>query len=85
MRIYYTVWKNEELEYVVVGFKRRIPVELFERWYASQSVYRKVNHIPTAEELEDEYICLQDAADILGISREKLAKIARTEEIELYI
>lgn len=26
-------------------------------------------------------ICLQDAADLLGISREKLAKIARSEEI----
>lgn len=33
------------------------------------------------QELDEEYICLQDAADILGISREKLAKIARTEEI----
>lgn len=77
----YTVWKNEGLEYVVVDFKRRIPVEAFERWYAAQSVYRKVDHIPTADELEDEYIWLQDAADIPGISREKLAKIARTEEI----
>lgn len=77
----YAVWKNEGLEYVVVDFKRRIPVEVFERWYAGQSVYRKVDHIPTTDELEDEYICLQDAADILGISREKLAKIARSEEI----
>lgn len=40
----YAVWKNEELEYVVVDFKRRIPVELFERWYAGQSVYRKVSN-----------------------------------------
>lgn len=77
----YTVWKNENLEYVVVDFVRRIPADVFERWYADQSVYHKVDHIPTVDELEDEYICLQDAADILGISREKLAKIARTEEI----
>ena len=41
----------------------------------------KVTHIPTAEALENDYICLQDAADLLGISREKLAKIARSEEI----
>lgn len=66
---------------VVVDFKRRIPLEVFERWYADQSAYRKVNHIHTPEELGEEYICLQDAADILEISREKLAKIARTEEI----
>lgn len=52
-----------------------------EEKYADQDVYRKVTHIPTAEELEKDYICLQDAADLLGISREKLAKIARREEI----
>ena len=64
-----------------MDFVRRIPVDIFEKWYADQDVYRKVPHIPTAEELENDYICLQDAADLLGISREKLAKIARSEEI----
>ena len=73
-------WK-EKLEYITVDFVRRIPVDIFEKWYADQDVYRKVTHIPTAEELENDYICLQDAADLLGISREKLAKIARSEEI----
>lgn len=77
----YDIWKNEKLEYITVDFVRRIPVDIFEKWYADQDVYRKVKHIPTAEELENDYICLQDAADLLGISREKLAKIARSEEI----
>ena len=77
----YDIWKNEKLEYITVDFVRRIPVDIFEKWYADQDVYRKVTHIPTAEELENDYICLQDAADLLGISREKLAKIARSEEI----
>ena len=77
----YDIWKNEKLEYITVDFVRRIPVDIFEKWYADQDVYRKVTHIPTAEELEKDYICLQDAADMLGISREKLAKIARCEEI----
>ena len=77
----YDVWKNEKLEYITVDFVRRIPVDIFEKWYADQDVYRKVTHIPTVEELENDYICLQDAADLLGISREKLAKIARGEEI----
>ena len=58
---------------------RRIPVDIFEKWYADQDIYRKATYIPTAEELEKDYICLQDAADLLGISREKLAKIARRE------
>ena len=57
----------------------RIDLESFEKWYADQDIYRKVTYIPTAEELEKGYICLQDAADLLGISREKLAKIARRE------
>ena len=77
----YDIWKNEKLEYITVDFVRRIPVDIFEKWYADQDIYRKVTHIPTAEELEKDYICLQDAADMLGISREKLAKIARCEEI----
>ena len=72
----YDIWKNEKLEYITVDFVRRIPVDIFEKWYADQDIYRKVTHIPTAEELEKDYICLQDAADMLGISREKLAKIA---------
>ena len=55
--------------------------ESFEKWYADQDIYRKVTYIPTAEELEKGYICLQDAADLLGISREKLAKIARREPV----
>ena len=77
----YDIWKNEKLEYITVDFVRRIPVDIFEKWYADQDVYRKVTHIPTAEELENDYICLQDASDLLGISREKLAKIASSEEI----
>lgn len=77
----YDIWKNEKLEYITVDFVRRIPIDIFEKWYANQDIYRKVTHIPTAEELENDYICLQDAADLLGISREKLAKIARSEEI----
>ena len=39
-------------------------VDIFEKWYADQDIYRKVTHIPTAEELENDYICLQDAADL---------------------
>lgn len=77
----YDIWKNEKLGYITVDFVRRIPVDIFEKWYADQDIYCKVTHIPTAEELEKDYICLQDAADLLGISREKLAKIARSEEI----
>ena len=64
-----------------IGGMMRIDLESFEKWYADQDIYCKVTHIPTAEELENDYICLQDAADLLGISREKLAKIARSEEI----
>ena len=62
----------------------RIDLESFEKWYADQDIYRKVTYIPTAEKLEKDYICLQDAADLLGISREKLAKIARREPVVSY-
>ena len=56
----YDIWKNEKREYITVDFVRRIPVDIFEKWYADQDIYCKVTHIPTAEELEKNYICLQD-------------------------
>lgn len=65
----------------IIGEMMRIDLESIEKWYADQDVYRKVTHILTVEELEKDYICLQDAAALLGISREKLAKFARSEEI----
>lgn len=77
---YWLVHKNL-FKTQIIGGMMRIDLESFEKWYADQDIYRKVTYIPTAEELEKDYICLQDAADLLGISREKLAKIARCEEI----
>ena len=77
---YWLVHKNL-FKTQIIGGMMRIDLESFEKWYADQDIYRKVTYIPTAEELEKGYICLQDAADLLGISREKLAKIARREEI----
>ena len=29
----YDIWKNEKLEYITVDFVRRIPVDIFEKWY----------------------------------------------------
>lgn len=78
----YDIWKNEKLEYITVDFVRRIPVDIFEKWYADQDIYSKATYIPTAEELEKDYICLQDAADLLGISREKLAKSQGAKKLE---
>ena len=76
----YDIWKNEKLEYITVDFVRRIPVDIFEKWYADQDIYSKATYIPTAEELEKDYICLQDAADLLGISREKLQGAKKLED-----
>ena len=77
---YWLVHKNL-FKTQIIGGMMRIDLESFEKWYADQDIYRKVTYIPTAEELEKGYICLQDAADLLGISREKLAKIARREPV----
>ena len=78
----YDIWKNEKLGYITVDFVRRIPVDIFEKWYADQDIYCKVTHIPTAEELEKDYICLQDAADLLGISRENWQKSQEVKKLE---
>ena len=41
----YDIWKNEKLEYITVDFVRRIPVDIFEKWYADQDIYRKTTYI----------------------------------------
>ena len=73
----YDIWKKEELETITVDFTKRIPAEVFEKWYKNQSVYRKAGRVPEISELEADYLLLKDAAAFLGISKEKLSSITR--------
>ena len=52
-----------------------IPMEEFEQWYGQQSVYRKAEKMPTLEEMESEYIELQEAAALLEIPKAELNRM----------
>ncbi len=66
--IVYEIWQRENLEIFYVDFVKRITIEEFERWYASQNRYRKREKITDATLLEEKYFSVQEVAELLGIS-----------------
>lgn len=74
----YTIWKEEGLETIIVDFVKRIPVYVFENWYENQNKYRKIENLPDIIELEENYIPLYKAASLLGITKEQLSVLIRT-------
>ena len=73
----YEIWRRENLETITVDSVKRIPVDVFERWYENQIMYQKADRMPTLMDLEADYIPLQEAAGLLGITKEKLSVITR--------
>ena len=73
----YEIWRRENLETITVDSVKRIPVDVFERWYENQIMYQKADRMPTLTDLEADYIPLQEAAGLLGITKEKLSVITR--------
>ena len=78
----YEIWRDENLETITVDFVKRIPIEVFERWYENQIMYQKVDKMPTITDLEADYIPLHDAAELLGITKEKLSVITRASRFK---
>ena len=73
----YEIWRRENLETITVDSVKRIPVDVFERWYENQIMYQKADRMPTLTDLEADFIPLQEAAGLLGITKEKLSVITR--------
>lgn len=80
----YEIWRDQNLKTITVDFTKRIPIEVFEEWYEHQIMYQKVGRMPTIMDLEKDYIRLQDAADLLGITKEKLSVITRASRFKEY-
>lgn len=75
----YAIWKEKALETITVDFVKRIPVDTFENWYENQSKYRKIEKFPDIIDLEENYIPLHKAASSLGITKEQLSVLIRTD------
>lgn len=78
----YEIWRKEDLETITVDFVKHIPIDVFERWYENQIMYQKVEKMPTITELEEDHIPLHEAAELLGITREKLSVITRASRFK---
>lgn len=76
----YDIWRDNNLETITVDYVKRIPIEVFEKWYDGQNVYRKFSRIPDQPEIKEHYITLNEAALLLGISKEMAASITRKPE-----
>ena len=73
----YAIWKENDLETFAVDYVKRISKDVFEKWYCNQSKYHKLDHIPTLEELETNYILVREVAELLNISHDELVKLIR--------
>lgn len=78
----YAIWNREGLETITVDYVRRIPIDVFEKWYQNQTKYHKVDKLPTIAEMESEYITLQEGAKLLGIKKEKLLVMTRSGDFK---
>ena len=64
----YEIWRDQNLKTITVDFTKRIPIEVFEEWYEHQIMYQKVGRMPTITDLEKDYIRLQEAAALAGVT-----------------
>ena len=66
---YWLLHKNL-FEVILINDKRRIVISSFEKWYANQVKYHKVNGSPPGEELCKRSYSVPDAAEILKVKPE---------------
>ena len=75
----YEIWRDQNLKTITVDFTKRIPIEVFEEWYEHQIMYQKVGRMPTITDLEKDYIRLQDAAALAGVTSGTITKWIQME------
>lgn len=65
--VVYEIWDKNNLETFTVDFVKRIPKEVFEKWYAGQTRYRKRKHGSHVGAKRSRYISRDEAADMAGV------------------
>lgn len=81
----YEIWRKENLETITVDYVKRIPADVFEQWYENQNLYQKVDRMPTIADLEADYIPLQDAADLAGVTSATITKWVQSERFRCVV
>ena len=75
---YWLVHRNFFQTYIVNG-QMRVDIASFEEWYEHQIMYQKVGRMPTITDLERDYIRLQDAAALAGVTSGTITKWIQME------
>ena len=63
---YWLVHKNK-FEVVWINGEMRVVIQSFEKWYANQIKYKKVDGSPPGEELRKNSLSVEDAGKLLGV------------------
>lgn len=73
----YDLWNRKGLSTITVDYRKRIPREVFDHWYANQNEYHKVGGPATIEEMEEKFILFKTVAAMIEMSAEELLTIVR--------
>ena len=65
--VVYEIWDKNNLETFTVDFVKRIPKDVFEKWYAGQTRYRKRKHGSHVGAKRSRYISREEAAVMAGV------------------
>ena len=78
---YWLLHKNL-FEVILINDKRRIVISSFEKWYANQVKYHKVNGSPPGEELCKRSYSVPDTAEILKVKPETIYTLIRQGKLK---
>ena len=74
--VVYEIWDKNNLETFTVDFVKRIPKEVFEKWYAGQTRYRKRKHGSHVGAKRSRYISRDEAAVMAGVTPSTVSRWA---------
>ena len=81
---YWLIHKNF-FEVIQINDKMRVVISSFEKWYANQIKYHKVNGPPPGEELRKRSYSVVEAAEILSVDTETIYTLIRQGKIKTEI
>lgn len=78
----YDIINRNHLETIVVDYWKRIPKEVFERWYYSQTRYRPQEDRERDAKVEQDTVSMPEIAWLLGIHRKEVYSFIYAKENE---
>lgn len=66
--VVYEIWDKNNLDTFTVDYVKRIPKDVFEKWYAGQTRYRKRRHGSHLGAKRSSYISREEAAVMAGVA-----------------